>query len=212
MLKVNEIFFSLQGEGLRAGRPCVFVRLTGCNLRCEWCDTTYAQDEGRDMSISAVLMEVASRNCNLVQITGGEPLLQDEALELMKQLCDGGHRTLLETNGSQDISRVDDRVIRIVDFKCPSSGQSHANLWENVARLRAGDEVKFVLADRGDFDFAVQAITDHDLTGRCSVTFSPVADRLQGRDLAGWIVESGLDVRLGLQLHKIIWPEKDRGV
>ncbi len=211
-LIVNEIFLSLQGEGTRAGLPCVLVRLAGCNLRCRWCDTRYAWDTGEAMSTDDVLARVAELGCRRVEVTGGEPLAQLATPELLRRLCDAGCETLMETNGSLDISRVDERVVRIVDFKCPSSGEAEANRWENVAHLTACDEVKFVIADRGDFEFARDAARLHEIAARCTIIFSPVLDELKPATLAEWILEDGLDVRLGLQLHKIIWLDKDRGV
>ena len=211
-IKVNEIFLSIQGESTRAGLPCTLVRLAGCNLRCEWCDTRYAWQDGRDMSVDEILAAVAALACRRVEVTGGEPLIQPAAVELLRRLCDAGYETLLETNGSQDISQVDGRVVRIVDFKCPSSGQDHANLWQNAEHLTCRDEVKFVIADRRDYDFACRAVREHGLTARCPVIFSPVHGRLEPAELAAWMLADRLDVRLGLQLHKIIWPGKDRGV
>jgi len=209
-LLVNEILLSIQGESLRAGLPCTLVRLTGCNLRCQWCDTEYARTEGMSMSIDDVLASVAGLGCRRVAVTGGEPLAQPAAIELLRRLCDAGCETLLETNGSLDIRQVDPRVIRIVDFKCPASGQDGANRWENVHHLTGRDEVKFVIADRGDYAFACRAVAEHKLLGRCPVTFSPVFGTLAPATLAGWILADNLDVRLGLQLHKIIWPEETR--
>jgi len=212
LLKVSEIFSSIQGECARAGRPCTLVRLSGCNLRCRWCDTRYALTGGREMSVGEVLGRVEELGCKLVEVTGGEPLTQPAALELLRALADAGHETLLETNGSLDISPVDRRVARIVDFKCPSSGQQANNLWDNVSHLRAADEVKFVLADRADYAFAREALRLHALRRRCAVVFSPVFGRLAPARLAEWILADGLDVRLSLQLHRIIWPHADRGV
>ncbi len=211
MLLVNEIFRSIQGEGSRTGLPCVLVRLTGCNLQCSWCDTQYARDKGERMSIDDVLARVAELNCPRVEVTGGEPLAQEAAFELMARLCDAGYETLLETNGSLDISRVDGRVARIVDFKCPSSGHDGENRWENVAHLTGRDEVKFVIADERDYVFAREALRKHRLTDRYLVTFSPVAGKLTAAALAELILADDLDVRLGVQLHKIIWPDHDRG-
>ena len=217
-LKVNEIFLSIQGEGTRAGLPCTLVRLAGCNLRCNWCDTRYAWEEGAHLTLGEVLNRVEELSCRRVELTGGEPLLQEAALELLRRLCDAGHETLLETNGSLDMSTVDPRVVRIVDFKCPSSGESEKNRWENVAHLTPRDEVKFVIADRADYEFARDAVRKHGLPGKCAVIFSPVGRAAQtGRRLppdmlAEWILADKLDVRLGLQLHKIIWPCRDRGV
>ena len=212
-LIVNEIFKSIQGESTRAGLPCVMIRLAGCNLHCAWCDTAYAQpaDAGQAMSVQDVLARVAELNCPRAEVTGGEPLLQPAATALLARLCDAGFETLLETNGSQDIAPVDPRVVRIVDFKCPSSGAEAANRWENVEHLTARDEVKFVIADRRDYQYARDAAARHGLARRCTVIFSPAAPAAPA-ELARWILQDGLDVRLGLQLHKIIWPEENRGV
>lgn len=211
-LKVNEIFLSVQGEGTRAGMPCAFVRLSGCNLRCAWCDTQYAWTEGDDLSLAEILRRVGELACPRVEVTGGEPLVWPAAPELLGALADGGYETLLETNGTLDLAPLDPRVIRIMDVKCPSSRHSHAVRWANLQLLTQRDEVKFVLADRGDFDFAADVVTRHGLVGRCPVIFSPVLDRLAPATLAQWILQARLDVRLGLQLHKIIWPNRDRGV
>ena len=211
-IKVNEIFLGIQGESTRAGLPCTIVRLTGCNLRCAWCDSRCAWEEGDEMSLDAILALVAELGCPRVEVTGGEPLLQAAAPELMRRLCDAGYETLLETNGSLDISQVDRRVARIVDFKCPSSGQAHANLWENASCLTGRDEVKFVIGDRGDYEFARQAVSQRKLTDKCPVIFSPVHGGLAPAELAEWMLADRLDVRLGLQLHKIIWPGRDHGV
>ena len=212
VLKVSELFLSIQGEGTRAGRPCAFVRLAGCNLRCRWCDTPYALQDGQEMTLSKVLARVKEFGCRLVEVTGGEPLIQPTALQLLRQLCEAGYETLLETNGSLDISAVDRRVVRIVDFKCPSSGESRRNLWANVNHLTGRDEVKFVLADRADYEFARQAIGAHRLCRICPVIFSPAFGHLEPATLAEWILDDNLDVRLGLQLHRIIYPNADRGV
>lgn len=211
-LTVNEIFYSIQGESSHAGRPCVFVRLTGCHLRCEWCDTAYAFYEGEKMRVEEVVARVRSYPARLVEVTGGEPLLQPGVHALMKRLCDLGYEVLLETSGSRDISGVDPRVRRIVDFKCPGSGECEANLWSNVEALRPGDEVKFVIADRADYEWARQRIAEHRLTERCEVLVSPVWERLSVADLAEWVLEDGLAVRVQTQLHKMIWPGVERGV
>ena len=211
-LKVNEIFLSIQGEGTRAGLPCVLVRLAGCNLRCAWCDTQYAWDKGCSLSLDEIMAEVARLHCARVEITGGEPLIQPATPELIRRLCNKGCEVLLETNGSLDISVVDPRAARIVDFKCPSSRETSANRWQNVQGLTCCDEVKFVMADRADFEFARDAISGHRLADKCTVIFSPVAGRLGARELAEWILAEKLDVRLGVQLHKMIWPSRERGV
>lgn len=210
-LAVCEIFLSIQGEASRAGLPCAFVRLSGCNLHCAWCDTRYAREGGSEMTVDEVLARLGEYACRRVEITGGEPLCQPGSLELMRRLCDDGWEVLLETNGSLDIAPVDERVVRIVDFKCPASGQGGRNLWTNVEHLRCGDEVKFVLADRGDYDYAVAVLGRRRIADRCAVVFTPAHGRLDPARLAQWILADGLDVRLGLQLHRIIWPGEDRG-
>jgi 7-carboxy-7-deazaguanine synthase len=214
-LSVSEIFRSIQGESTRAGVPCAFVRLAGCNLHCAWCDTPYALRacDGQTMPLEEILRRVRDLATRCVEVTGGEPLTQDACPKLLARLCDEGLDTLLETNGSLDISKVDSRVVRIVDFKCPSSGQMDRNLWSNVEQLTARDEVKLVLANREDFEFAVAVTRKHDLPSRCgAVLLSPVHGRLAPAELARWILDEALDVRLGLQLHKMIWPDRDRGV
>ncbi|MFP3938393.1 MAG: radical SAM protein [Phycisphaerae bacterium] len=211
-LTVNEIFLSLQGEGLRTGLPCAFVRLTGCNLRCHWCDTTYALAEGEEMELAEILRRVERLGCRRVEVTGGEPLIQQQTPELLRRLCEAGCETLLETNGSLDISGIDKRVVRIVDIKCPSSGHAHVNRWANVGHLTARDELKFVIADRADYEFARDSVTGRRLAEICPVTFQPVAGMCEPSELADWILADGLDVRLGLQLHKILSPGRNRGV
>jgi 7-carboxy-7-deazaguanine synthase len=211
-LVVNEIFHSIQGESSHTGRPCVFVRLTYCNLRCSYCDTEYAFEAGSRKSIPEILKEIESFRCRLVEITGGEPLVQESSLDLMRVLCDSGYEVLLETGGSLDIGGVDRRVKRIVDFKCPGSGMAKKNLWSNVAHLRTGDEVKFVVRDRADFDWALVRIEEFNID-RCShILFSPVFGALEPVDLATWILKSGINARLQLQLHKFIWEPSLRGV
>jgi len=212
VLKVNEIFYSIQGESTYAGLPCVFVRLTYCNLRCNYCDTEYAFYEGQEMSIEQIVQQVTGYRCRLVEVTGGEPLIQPAVYPLMKQLADNGFEVLLETGGHMDISQVDPRVKRIVDVKCPSSGEAKKMHWPNLKVLKADDQVKFVIGDRIDFDYAVNVVEEYKLTERCSVLFSPVFGRLKNLTLAEWILESGLPVRMQIQLHKYIWPPEQRGV
>ena len=211
-LVVNEIFHSIQGESSQAGFPCVFVRLTACNLRWTWCDTEYAFYEGTRMSVAEVLERVETFRCRLVEVTGGEPLLQAGAFELMAALCDRGYDVMLETSGAVSIAPVDPRVRRIVDVKCPGSGMSDRNFWGNIAELRQTDELKFVLRDRADFDWAVARIGDLDLTSRCPLIFSPVFGELEPVLLAGWILESRVSVRMQLQMHKYVWEPLARGV
>jgi 7-carboxy-7-deazaguanine synthase len=207
-LRVSEVFHSLQGESTRAGLPTVFVRLTGCPLRCDWCDTSHAFSGGAQMSIAAILEQVAAFACPTVCVTGGEPLAQAGCLPLLAALCDAGHSVSLETSGALDIGGVDARVSRIVDLKAPDSGESARNRWENLALLRPTDELKFVLASRADYDWAVAACREHRLFGRCPVLFAPVWDRLPPRQLAEWILADRLPVRMQIQLHKILWGEE----
>jgi 7-carboxy-7-deazaguanine synthase len=209
---VNEIFRSIQGEGTRAGRPCSFVRLAGCNLRCSWCDTRYAWDKYVEMSQADVLNRLANLKCPMVEVTGGEPLAQEASAGLLQALCQVGYEVLMETNGTLDISVVDSRVARIVDIKCPSSGEHGKMRWENIPLLRQADEVKFVIAERGDYDYACKVIADYNLPRRCAVILSPVLGVLKPADLSAWMLYDVLDARLGLQLHKFIWPSQDRGV
>jgi 7-carboxy-7-deazaguanine synthase len=214
MLRVTEIFHSIQGESTHAGRPCAFVRLTGCPMRCVWCDSEYTFKGGEQMSVEAVLERVRSFGCRLVEVTGGEPLAQREALDLVTRLCDAGYEVLIETGGFVSTEGVDERAHVILDVKCPASGEAERNHWPNLARLRADrDEIKFVVADRADWDFAVGVIRRHDLTRRTrAVLVSPVWGATDLEALAAWIRESGLDVRLQVQLHKLIWGADARGV
>jgi 7-carboxy-7-deazaguanine synthase len=211
-LVVNEIFHSIQGESVHAGRPCVFVRLTACDLRCRWCDTEYAFHEGTKRGVADVVAEVERFGCPLVEVTGGEPLLQPGVHELMDRLLESGHEVLLETGGHRDITGVDPRVRRIVDLKAPGSGEEARNRWENLADLRATDNVKVVIADRRDFEWAVRAVAEHGVAERCPVLFSPVHGELEPAELAAWILESGTPARMQLQLHKLLWPSVVRGV
>jgi 7-carboxy-7-deazaguanine synthase len=213
-LKVNEIFYSIQGESSFAGRPCVFVRLTGCNLRCSYCDTQYAYEEGDELEMTAIVTKVQTYQCPLVQITGGEPLLQDETPKLIHRLLEQGYTVLLETNGSLDVSRVDTRCARIVDFKCPSSGQAQHNDLANLQKLSARDEVKFVIGDREDYEYATQILARLSTLplDAARIHVSPVFGRMNPDTVAKWILEDHLPVRLQLQLHKIIWDPELRGV
>jgi 7-carboxy-7-deazaguanine synthase len=212
VLRVTEIFRSIQGESSWAGTPCAFVRLTGCNLRCVWCDTAYAFHGGTSMTVGEVLETVGRLGCRLVEVTGGEPLAQSEAIALMDGLLRRGHDVLLETGGSLPIDAVPEGVVRIVDVKCPGSGEAHRNHWENLARLRPTDEVKFVIADRDDYLWAKTVLVEHALPGRCKVLFSAVHAALTPGDLAGWILEDCLPVRMQIQMHKVLWPGVERGI
>ena len=213
MLTINEIFYSVQGESSYAGRPCVFVRLTACDLRCSWCDTPYAFHEGRKMSIDEVIAAVDEYGCPVVEITGGEPLLQEDVYPLMDRLLAGGRTVMLETGGHRPIARVPEAVIKIVDVKCPGSGEADRNDWSNLDRLAPHDEVKFVVTDRADYEFARDAIARHHLPGRAAaVLLSPVHGVLAPKTLSEWILADRLSARLQLQLHKYIWPPMTRGV
>jgi len=213
MLTVNEIFRSIQGESTRAGEPCVFVRLTACDLRCSWCDTPYAFYEGRKMSVDAVVAEVEGHLCPLVEITGGEPLLQEDVYPLMDRLLARGRTVMLETGGHRPITRVPAAVVKIVDVKCPGSGESDKNDWSNLDRLAPHDEVKFVVQDRADYEFAKDVIARHRVAERAAaVLLSPVHGVLDPRTLSEWILADRLPARLQLQLHKYIWPPNTRGV
>jgi len=213
MLTVNEIFHSIQGESTHTGEPCVFVRLTACDLRCSWCDTPYAFYEGRKMSIDEVLAEVDKYGCPLVEVTGGEPLLQQDVYPLMTRLLEQGKRVLLETGGHRSIARVPAGVERIMDVKCPGSGEAAKNDWTNLEQLTTADQVKFVVKDRADYEFARDLVTRERLTERvAAVLFSPVHGVLDARLLAEWILADRVPVRLQLQAHKFIWPPDTRGV
>jgi len=204
-LRVSEIFFSLQGESTRVGLPTTFVRLTGCPLRCVWCDTEYAFTGGELVTLPEVLVRVADYGCPTVCVTGGEPLAQKQCLDLLTALCDAGYSVSLETSGALDIAGVDARVARIMDLKAPDSGEHDKNLWSNIDLLTPNDEVKFVLASNTDYEWAKRMLAQHRLAELCTVLFSPVADRLAPVDLAEWILRDRLPVRFQLQLHKLLW-------
>lgn len=213
MLTVNEIFHSIQGESTHAGRPCVFVRLTACDLRCSWCDTPYAFHEGTKMAVDEVVEKVRAYGCDVVEITGGEPLLQKDVYSLMDGLLAAGHTVLLETGGHISVERVPPAVVRVIDVKCPGSGESEKNHWANLDRITARDEVKFVIKDRADYEYARSVADRYGLVGRCAaVLFSPVHGVLDPKDLARWILDDRLAVRLQLQAHKYIWGADVRGV
>ena len=211
-LVINEIFYSIQGESSFAGWPCVFIRLTGCNLRCTWCDTAYAFDKGQPLSLDDIIAKVCNFDCPLVEVTGGEPLLQSNVLPLLKRLCDLGKTVLLETGGSLDIVPVDLRIIKIMDLKCPSSGETDKNRYANLRHLTKQDEIKFVIAGRADYDWASRTLTEHQLSTRCTILFSPVIEQLPLQMLAEWILADRLPVRLQTQWHKHIWDSTTRGV
>jgi len=207
-LKIHEIFHSIQGESSRIGLPTTFVRLTGCPMRCVYCDTAYAFSGGSNMSLADIMLKVAELGAPYVTVTGGEPLAQKECHGLLTALCDAGYSVSLETGGAIDIRAVDPRVSVILDIKTPGSGELAKNLWSNLALLKASDEVKFVLCDRADYDWAKQQLGEHKLNQTCPVIFSPVYSQVQPSDLAAWVLADKLPVRMQVQLHKILWGEK----
>ncbi|MEO8205332.1 MAG: radical SAM protein [Chthoniobacterales bacterium] len=212
-LTVNEIYQSIQGESTWAGLPCVFVRLTGCDLRCTYCDTAYAFYEGKKTEFEDIVSAVLSYNCPLVEITGGEPLLQKSVIPLMKQLCDEGLTVLIETSGAHDISKVDPRVHRIMDLKTPSSGECGRNLYGNISFLTQRDEVKFVIGSREDYEWTREMIAKHDLSAKVrAVLLSPIFGKIDPRQIVEWMLEDRLPARFQLQMHKFVWPPAERGV
>jgi 7-carboxy-7-deazaguanine synthase len=210
-MRITEIFHSIQGESSHAGRPCVFVRLTGCNLRCRWCDSVYTFTGGEKMSLGEIVSKVKSYGCNLVEVTGGEPLAQPESLDLIRTLCDEGFEVLIETSGSIDITPVDRRAKLILDVKCPGSGEAGKNRWENLDDLREHDEIKFVIAGRTDYDFARRVIAERNLAAR-TLLFSPVWGEMDPKTLAEWMLADRVPARFQTQLHKHIWGADVHGV
>ncbi|MFK0572983.1 7-carboxy-7-deazaguanine synthase QueE [Endozoicomonas sp.] len=209
MIRISEIFYSLQGETRTTGLPTVFIRLTGCPLRCTWCDTEYAFKGGDLLSSDAILDKVSEYAPKYVTVTGGEPLAQRECHQLLKLLADRGYEVSLETSGAITLSEVDPRVVKVMDLKPPASGESHRNLYENIRFLDKKDQLKFVIADRGDYDWSVSKMIEYDLAGRVSdVLFSPVSGEMSAQSLASWILEDRLPVRFQLQLHRMIWGDK----
>lgn len=211
-LKVNEIYFSIQGESSYAGLPCVFVRLTGCNLRCIWCDTEYAFYEGEWKALDQIVAEVAQFGCKLVELTGGEPLLQKESFALVDKLIEAGFKVLIETSGSISLEKLNPEAIKIMDIKCPGSKMEHKNRWENIDYLRPKDEIKFVLADRADYDWAVDVMRKYHLDKKATVLFSTVFGALEPVKVVEWILQDKLPVRFQLQMHKFIWHPEIKGV
>ncbi|OGF58658.1 MAG: hypothetical protein A2Y62_03825 [Candidatus Fischerbacteria bacterium RBG_13_37_8] len=204
VLLVNDIFYSIQGESSFAGSRCIFIRLAGCNVKCEWCDTTYAYNEGCELTIGDILIKVGAWDCDLVEVTGGEPLLQEHSIQLMEELVAKGYRVLLETSGTESIMNVPQKVVIIMDIKCPSSGAVDKNKEDNIALLKSNDEIKFVIADRNDYEWAKEKVRSL-REGGCTnvILFSPVRDCMNSNELALWILEDNLPVRLQLQLHKL---------
>ncbi|HEX3150442.1 MAG TPA: radical SAM protein [Gemmataceae bacterium] len=211
-LLIHEIYRSIQGESTFTGLPCIFIRTTVCGQRCSWCDTPHAFAEGTVMAVDEVLRRVTELDCPLVELTGGEPLLQAETRPLMTTLVNSGHTVLLETGGAEDVADVDRRVHIIMDLKCPDSGECERNRWTNLDHLKPTDEIKFVIASRRDFDWTIETIRSHKLDQRCTVLLSAVFDRVKLADLADWLLDSRLDVRMQLQMHKFVWDPKARGV
>ena len=211
-MRITEIYQSIQGESSYAGLPCVFIRTTGCDLRCSWCDSEFTFTGGMTISVDEILAEVEKYQCQLVELTGGEPLLQKDINELATRLADVGHTVLIETGGHRDISRLDPRVIRIMDIKCPDSGESAKNLWANLDHLRPIDEVKFVLASREDYEWALKVIRQHDLENRVGILLSTAFYSVEPQQVVAWILEDKLRTRFQLQLHKYIWKPDERRV
>ena len=211
-LKVNELFISIQGESSFAGLPCVFVRLTGCPLRCSWCDTTYAYQDGQDVPIDDIVEQVLAFEVPLVELTGGEPLAQRRVHDLLRRLCDAGKTVLLETSGHLDVSRVDQRVHVVMDIKCPSSGMTNKMRWANLDALKPTDEVKFVIGGREDYEFARDSIVNYQLGDRCHPLLSIVFGTVHASDVVRWMLEDKVPARFQLQMHKSIWPPDKRGV
>ena len=212
MLKINEIFYSIQGESSHAGLPCVFVQLTYCNLRCVYCDTEYAFYEGKDIGLDEIISQVNKYECKLVEITGGEPLMQDEVHDLMTRLCDLGFKVMIETGGSLPIEKVDKRIKIIMDLKTPYSKMEHKNLYENINFLKPEDEVKFVIGNKTDYEWSKNIIVKYGLDKKVSVLMSPVFGLIENIDLASWILQDKLNIRFQVQLHKYIWSPETRGV
>ena len=211
-LKINEIFYSIQGESSYTGLPCIFIRLTYCNLRCSYCDTEYAFYDGKDMTIGNILSEIKKYPTNLVMITGGEPLIQDYCINLIKELINKKYSVMLETSGSLKLDKVPKKVIKIVDFKCPSSNMKHKNDWTILSNINKNDEIKFVIGNKEDYDWSKKMIQKYKLKELCSILFSPVYNKIDIKDLAKWILRDGINVRLQSQLHKHIWGAEAIGV
>ena len=212
MIKINEIYLSVQGESTHTGLPCIFIRLTGCNLRCSWCDTAYAFHEGKNMSIDEILQKVENFGIHLVEITGGEPLMQDNVYTLMRRLIEKGYKVMLETGGSISLERVPKDVIKIMDLKCPGSGEQEKNNLDNLKLLAPHDEVKFVILDKKDYEWSRDIIKKFKINETAHILLSPVFDKLELKEMVKWILEDRLPVRLQTQLHKIIWDKNTIGV
>ena len=211
-LKINEIYFSVQGESSYSGLPCIFIRLTYCNLRCTYCDSEYSFYDGKKMKIDEILKEIKKYSCNLVEVTGGEPLLQKNCINLLNELIKNNYDVLLETSGSLSISDVPDKVINIIDFKCPSSKMDSKNMWDNINYLKKNDEIKFVIGDRIDYEWTKKKIEEYKLNQICDILISPVYGEIEPKEIVKWILEDNLKVRFQIQMHKEIWPADKKGV
>ena len=211
-LKINEIYKSIQGESTHAGRPCIFIRLTYCNLRCTYCDSEHAFYDGEELTIKQILKKIKSLSCNLIEVTGGEPLLQKDSIQLLNKLVDEGYEVMLETGGSLSIENVPKSVIKIVDFKCPSSGMMKKNLWEILDYIQPHDEIKFVIGDKEDFNWACNKISEFSINKKCTVLFSPVFNQIESKKIVNWIIKENIPVRFQLQSHKYIWDSNKQGV
>ncbi len=211
-LKINEIYFSVQGESSYSGLPCIFIRLTYCNLRCTYCDSEYSFYDGKKMKIHDILKEIKKYSCNLVEVTGGEPLLQKNCINLLNELIKNNYDVLLETSGSLSISDVPDKVINIIDFKCPSSKMDSKNMWDNINYLKKNDEIKFVIGDRIDYEWTKKKIEEYKLNQICDILISPVYGEIEPKEIVKWILEDNLKVRFQIQMHKEIWPADKKGV
>ena len=211
-LKINEIYYSIQGESSYTGLPCIFIRLTYCNLRCTYCDSEYTFHDGNNMSINDILETIKQYSCKLVEVTGGEPLVQKECITLLKKLVDLDYEVLLETSGSLTIKDVPKQVINIIDFKCPSSGMKKKNHWDNINYLKPNDEVKFIIEDREDYEWAKMKIRQYNLNKKSKILMSPSYNKIEEKEIADWILRDNLNVKFQIQLHKIIWKDTDRGV
>tara|TARA_Y100000817_G_scaffold134749_1_gene105570 strand:+ start:1471 stop:2112 length:642 start_codon:yes stop_codon:yes gene_type:complete len=211
-LKINEIYKSIQGESTYMGLPCTFIRLTYCNLRCSYCDTEYAFYEGKDISIDDIILKVNEYKSKLVEVTGGEPLIQDGCIDLLYKLVKNGNDVLIETGGALSIKKIPKEVIIILDIKCPSSNMSDKNLWSNINLLKKEDQIKFVIGDRNDYEWTKKIITKYNLNHKCEILFSPVFDKIEPKKIVDWIIEDDLNVRFQLQIHKFIWEPEKKGV
>ena len=211
-LKINEIYYSIQGESSYTGLPCIFIRLTYCNLRCTYCDSEYTFHDGEDMTVNEIMAKIKQYKCNLVEVTGGEPLFQKGCIELLQKLIDSKYNVLLETSGSLSIENVPKKVINIIDFKCPSSNMKKKNYWENLEFIKEKDEIKFVIGDKEDYEWAKRKINEYNLTSKCIVLMSPVYKEIESKTIINWILNDNLDVKFQIQLHKNIWENETRGV